>query len=50
MENLELIKLFIILFAAFFIMKLIGFAIRLIVKILIFIVVVYFIFHYFVAK
>ncbi|WP_297889181.1 hypothetical protein [Sulfurihydrogenibium sp.] len=50
MENLDLIKLLVVLILAFFVMKLVGFAVRLIVKVLIFIAVVYFIFHYFVAK
>jgi hypothetical protein len=50
MENLDLIKLLIVLIVAFFVMKIVGFAIRMIVKILIFIALVYFIFQYFVTK
>ncbi|ACN99134.1 hypothetical protein [Sulfurihydrogenibium azorense] len=50
MENLDLVKLVIVLIVSFVIMKMVGFAIRMIVKILVLIGIAYFIFQYFVSK
>ncbi|WP_169733165.1 hypothetical protein [Sulfurihydrogenibium subterraneum] len=50
MENLDWVKLVIVLIVAFVVMKVVGFAIRMIVKTLIFIAIAYFIFQYFVNR
>jgi len=46
MDDLEFIKLIIILIVAYLVMKLVGLAFRIIIKVLIFIGVLYLIFHY----
>jgi hypothetical protein len=46
MNDVEFIKLIIILILAYLVMKLIGLAFRIIIKVLIFIGVLYLIFHY----
>jgi hypothetical protein len=46
MNDLEFVKLIIILIVAYLVMKLVGLAFRIIIKILIFIGALYLIFHY----
>jgi hypothetical protein len=46
MNDIEFTKLIIILIVAYLVMKLAGFAFRIIIKVLIFIGVLYLIFHY----
>jgi hypothetical protein len=46
MDNMELIKLILILIVVYLVMKLVGLAFRIIIKVLIFIGVLYLIFHY----
>ena len=46
MNDIEFIKLIIILIIAYLVMKLVGLAFRIIIKVLIFIGVLYLIYHY----
>jgi len=49
LNDIELVKLIIILIVAYLVLKLVGLAFRIIIKVLIFIGVLYLIFHYLTA-